>query len=44
MLRLYQDCLGVVKLVMESHHVSQVGNQGELQDGRASARALLYEF
>ena len=29
-------CPGVVKLVMELHHVSQGGKQGEFRDGGAS--------
>ena len=35
-LGLHQECSGVVKLMMELHHVSQVGNQGELRDGGAN--------
>ena len=38
-LELYQKYLEVVKLVMELHHVSQGGNQGELRDGGASVWA-----
>ena len=30
-LRLHQECPEVVKLVMELHHVSQGGKQGEFQ-------------
>ena len=44
MLGLHQECSGVVKLVMELHHGSQGGKQGELQDGGASVWALLCEF
>ena len=40
MLELHEECLGVVKLVMGLHHVSQGGKQGELQDGGASVWAL----
>ena len=36
MLGLHQECSGVVKLVMELHHVSQGGNQEEFWDGGAS--------
>ena len=36
MLGLYQKYSGVVKLVMELHHVSQEGNQEEFRDGEAS--------
>ena len=36
MLGLHQECLGVVKLVMELHDVSQGGKQGEFRDGRTS--------
>ena len=39
MLGLHQECPGVVKLVMELHHVSQGGKQGEFQDGEASVWA-----
>ena len=35
MLGLYQECLEVVKLVMEFHHVSQKSKQGEFQDDEA---------
>ena len=35
---------GVVKLVMELHHVSQGGKQGELRDGGASVWASPCEF
>ena len=35
-LELHQECLRVVKLVMELHHVSQGGKQGEFWDGGAS--------
>ena len=35
-LELHREYLGVVKLVMELHHVSQGGNQGELRDGGVS--------
>ena len=44
MLRLDQDCPGVVKLVMGLHHVSQGGNQREFRDGKASVWASPYEF
>ena len=43
-LGLHQECPGVVKLVMELNHVSQVGNQEELQDGGASVWASSCEF
>ena len=43
-LRLHQECPGVVKLVMEFHHVSQGGKQGEFPDGGASVWASPYEF
>ena len=39
MLRLHQECPGVVKLVMELHHVSQADKQGELWDDGASVSA-----
>ena len=44
MLGLHQECHGVVKLVMELHHMSQGGKQGEFQDGGASVWASPYEF
>ena len=44
MLGLHQKCPGVVKLVMELHHVSQGGKQGEFRDGGASVWASPYEF
>ena len=44
MLGLHQECLGVVKLVMELHHVSQKGRQGEFRDGGASVWASPCEF
>ena len=44
MLGLHQECLGVVKLVMELHHVSQGGNQGEFLDSGASVWASPCEF
>ena len=44
MFGLYQECPGVVKLVMELHHVSQGGKQGEFRDGGASVWASPYEF
>ena len=44
MLRLHQECLGVVKLVMELDHVSQGGKQGEFRDGGASAWASPCKF
>ena len=40
MLGLHQECPGVVKLMMELHHVSQGGKQGEFRDGGASVRQL----
>ena len=43
-LGLHQECPGVVKLVMELHHVSQWGKQGELRDGGASVWASPCEF
>ena len=43
MLGLHQECSGVVKLVMELvmelHHVSEGGKQGEFRDGGASVWA-----
>ena len=33
---LHQECLGVVKLMMELHHVNQGGNHGEFRNGGAS--------
>ena len=44
MLGLHQECPGVVKLVMELHHVSQGGKRGELRDGGASVWASPCEF
>ena len=44
MLGLHQECPKVVKLVMELHHVSQVGKQGELLDGGASVWASPCKF
>ena len=44
MLGLHQECPGVVKLVMELHHVSQEGKQEELRDGGASVWASPCEF
>ena len=44
MLGLHQECPGVVKLVMELHHVNQGGKQGELRDGGASVWASPCEF
>ena len=35
-LGLHQECPVVVKLVMELHHVSQEGKQGEFRDGEAN--------
>ena len=43
-LGLHQEYPGVMKLVMELHHVSQGSNQGEFWDGGASVWALLCEF
>ena len=43
-LELHQECLGVVKLVMELHHVNQRGKQGEFRDGGASVWASPFEF
>ena len=40
----HQECLGVVKLVMELHHVSQGGKQGEFRDGGANVWASPCEF
>ena len=44
MLGLHQECPEVVKLVMELHHVSQGGKQGELRDGGASVCASPRKF
>ena len=44
MLGLHQECLGMVKLVMELHHVSQGDKQGEFRDGEASVWASPCEF
>ena len=33
MLGLHQECLGVVKIVMELHRMSQGGKQREFRDG-----------
>ena len=44
MLALHKECLGVVKLVMELHHVSQGGMQGKFRDGGASVWASPCEF
>ena len=41
---LHQECFGVVKLVMELHHVSQRGKQGEFRDGGASVWASPCDF
>ena len=35
-LKLHQECSGVVKLVMAFHHMSHGGDQGEFQDGATS--------
>ena len=35
-LGLHQECPMVVKLVIEFHHVSQGGKQGEFRDGEAN--------
>ena len=43
MLVLYIECLGMVKLVIELHHVNQRGDQEEFQDSKASMWALLCE-
>ena len=43
-LRLDQECPEVVKLVMELHHVSQGGKQGEFRDGEASVWVSPCEF
>ena len=43
-LELHQEYSGVVKLVVELHHVSQGGKQGEFRDGGASVWASLCEF
>ena len=43
-LGLHQECPRVVKLVMEFHHMSQWGKQGEFQDGGASVWASPCEF
>ena len=40
----HQECPGVVKLVMELHHVSQGGKQGEFRNGGASVWASPCEF
>ena len=44
MLGLHQECSEVMKLVMELHHVSQGGKQGEFRDGGASVWASSCEF
>ena len=44
MLGLHQECPGVVKLVMELHHVSQGDKQGEFRDGGASVWASPCKF
>ena len=44
MLGFHEECLGVVKLVMELHHVTQGSNQGEFQDGGASVWDSSCEF
>ena len=43
-LRLHQECPGVVKLVMEIHCVSQEGKQGEFRDSGVSVCASPCEF
>ena len=43
-LGLHQECSRVVKLVMELHHVSQGGKQGESGDDGASVWASPCEF
>ena len=43
-LGLHQECPGMVKLVIELHHVSQGGNQGESSDGGAIMWASPCEF
>ena len=43
-LGLLQECPGVVKLVIELHHVSQEGKQGEFRDGGANVWTSSYEF
>ena len=44
MLGLHQECPRVVKSMIELHHVSQGGKQGEFRDGGASMWASLCEF
>ena len=44
MLELHQECLKVVKLVMELHHMNQGGDQGELWNRGATMWALSCEF
>ena len=41
---LHQECPGVVKRVMELHHMSQGGKQGKFRDGGASVWASPCEF
>ena len=43
-LGLHEECLRVVKLVMELHCVNQGGKQGEFRDGGASVWASSSEF
>ena len=43
-LRLHQEYSGVMKLVMELHHVSQGHKEGEFRDGGASVWASPCEF
>ena len=43
-LGLYQECPGVVKLVIKLHHVSQGGKQGKFRDGGPSVWTLHCEF
>ena len=43
-LKLHQECPGVVKLVMELHHVSQGGKQGGFWDGGISMWTSSGEF
>ena len=40
----HQECSGVLKLVMELHHVSQGGNQEEFRDDGASVWISPCEF
>ena len=43
-LGLHQECPEVVKLVIELHHASQGGKQGEFWDGGASVWVSPYDY